>query len=268
MNIHSVAATIVGQNPFIEYHGHTLVLFPELVVIALFTALFFVKDTDWKAATKLPEMITLGLVLFILGGLIGSLLSNNIVYGLSIFKSWFFFPGVLFLILMSSRTIRKYTLYLASAVALCAIITLPKGNSSYSFATRVQSVQIGAKIASEQPLTGIGINSFPTRYQDSAVSVLGKVPLQWGLSLPYNFFMAVWLYGGILGIVGLLLVLFEFLKPPYSVASLPILVLFAVGLVSVPYYSTPLVYLFWLVLAYSVAEGLQKRQTSFVSSAK
>ena len=101
-------------------------------------------------------------------------------------------------------------------IIFCASLTLPFSSLFFnpwamgrsSLVSRVMVWQVSLAILKDHWLFGIG----PGAFQDVYLAYQKQFPpyLEWAMPHPHNIFLAAWLYGGLLGIVGFFLILYWF----------------------------------------------------------
>ncbi len=152
---------------------------------------------------------------------------------------------------------------------------LGSGTVRSSLASRVMIWNAASMMISEHPILGIGPRNFQERY----LALQPQFPpyLEWAVPHPHNIFLAFWLFSGISGLLGfvvLLSVLFFnvvrviFSTPEEKLRVLPSLFLallsgFLVhGFVDTPYFKNNLAYIFWAMAACIFLLGKEKRRRS------
>ena len=131
-----------------------------------------------------------------------------------------------------------------------------------SFSSRVMIWNASSYMITENPYFGVGLRNF----QETYLTLQSEFPpyLEWAVPHPHNIFLAFWLFTGMIGFSGfvlLLAILFQNLIrrafPKEGIASvLPglffsLLVAFCIhGMVDTPYFKNDLSYIFWAVAAF------------------
>lgn len=131
-----------------------------------------------------------------------------------------------------------------------------------SLQSRVGLWEAAWNIGVDHPFFGIGAGMFPEAYKIQKHTVLYPVGLETALH-PHNVFLAFWLYGGLLGIMGFGTILFWLAKKLYSrvvikdqknavfysaIAAAFIIVLVH-GLVDTTYWKNDLAFMWWILVA-------------------
>lgn len=97
-----------------------------------------------------------------------------------------------------------------------------------SLVSRLMVWQVSAAILKDHWLFGIG----PGTFQDVYLAYQKQFPpyLEWAMPHPHNIFLATWLYAGLLGMIGFLLILYWFFQKSFTLPStlypLPFLIMF------------------------------------------
>lgn len=136
-----------------------------------------------------------------------------------------------------------------------------------SVASRLMIYKSAVMIGRDHIVVGITPNTF----QDHYLEYQKHFPpyLEWAVPQPHNLYLAFWLQGGLLGLLGLLTVLwwfygrmYVFIKKNASVAFLVASVtsILLYGLSDTPYWKNDLAFVFWLLIA--VGAGIYSSKTS------
>ena len=142
-----------------------------------------------------------------------------------------------------------------------SLITFDERSSASS---RIMIWNSAVRIGTEHPFFGIGIG----RFQEEYLGHQKYFPpyLEWAVPQPHNIFLAFWLQGGVLGLIGFLvllwrsfLLLFQDIRKRNaetfytSIFLFSALLFFVVyGLFDTPYFKNDLAFLFWALIAFSV----------------
>ncbi len=132
-------------------------------------------------------------------------------------------------------------------------------NERSSLSSRLIIWRSATKMISDQPLLGIGIG----RFQEEYLAYQQYFPpyLEWAVPEPHNFFLALWLNTGFIGLIGFILILIRsawiLLRQPLpenkKMSRRLILCLFvfflAYGLSDTPYFGNDLSFVFWMLIA-------------------
>lgn len=160
-----------------------------------------------------------------------------------------------------------FSLLLVLSLFVLGISSRLAGGSENSLSSRLEIWQTALVLGQEHPLTGLGMGNFQVDYAAKVVSVLGHTPIEWSVPLPHNIFLAFWLVLGLPGLIGLVLLIQQVGARKRNVlVSLPFFALIVHGLVDTPYFFTPVVYVFWLSIAWVFV--WQKSQASLVGESK
>jgi O-antigen ligase len=125
-------------------------------------------------------------------------------------------------------------------------------NSRSSFQSRLMIWQSSEKMLESNWLLGIG----PANFQEKYLSYQKYFPpyLEWAVPHPHNIFLAFWLYSGLLGLLGFLILLFYFFSDlvkkdnnPLRIIALVVMIYFLLhGLIDTTYFKNDLAIVFWL----------------------
>ncbi|MBD3328188.1 hypothetical protein GF340_02675 [Candidatus Peregrinibacteria bacterium] len=151
-----------------------------------------------------------------------------------------------------------------------SVFNFTERNSS---SVRLEVYAITWSLIKNNFLFGIGMGSFEALYQTQAVNILERAPLEWVMLHPHNFYFAMWLNLGILGLGGLGVIIYVAIKEllamikkiaggsfsQYSSVVLIGMAMFVAilmhGLIDTPFFKNDLALIFWLVVAvFSVRE--------------
>lgn len=122
-----------------------------------------------------------------------------------------------------------------------------------SLASRVMIWEASVRMAKDNPVTGIGAANFQKTYL--AYQKFFPPYLEWAVPHPQNIYLAFWLFGGLLGAVGFLGLLFFFFKELFENKSQNSLEILALGLMlyillhglfDTTYFKNDLAIVFWL----------------------
>jgi len=129
-------------------------------------------------------------------------------------------------------------------------------NQRSSLASRIMIWQSAGKILSDNWLWGIG----PGNFQDKYLEYQKYFPpyLEWAVPHPHNLYLAFWLYGGLLGLLGFLGLVYFWLKNiifgldnPVKLIALGIMLYILIhGLVDTTIFKNDLAVIFWLLIFY------------------
>lgn len=166
---------------------------------------------------------------------------------------------------------RKSAIFLFPLIlvaSVCVFIEWPllsSGEVRSSFASRIMIWNASEQMIIDHPFFGIG----PGRYEKTYLSYQYKFPqyLEWAVPHPHNIFFAFWLYTGVFGLLGFLLVVFSVMQT--NIASLMdegavsqerrlhrlfmafFVVILIHGLVDTPYFKNEYALFFWIFVAFS-----------------
>lgn len=148
---------------------------------------------------------------------------------------------------------------------------LGSGETRSPLASRVMIWNASFRMIAERPLVGIG----PRNFQEAYLALQPEFPpyLEWAVPHPHDIFLAFWLFTGLPGLLGLVLLLGLLLRTAlFGIFSDPVgtdrlasslllglLVAFCIhGLVDTPYFRNDLSYAFWAIAAFALAFGNKK----------
>jgi len=117
-----------------------------------------------------------------------------------------------------------------------------------SSSVRLEVYEIAWGLINDQPLTGIGPGLFQAYYQTRGPVILGHPPMEWNIPHPHNIFFAFWLNAGLLGLLGLLVIVFLIHFP----VRYPLIAMWGIlihGIFDAPFWKNDLAMIFWLILA-------------------
>lgn len=165
-------------------------------------------------------------------------------------------------IFTNKKSIRKIY-WLAGAIAILILILASQAYSEKlnslifsnrsSLASRIMIWHAAEKILADNWLLGIGPGNFQAKYLASQRYF--PPYLQWAVPHPHNLYLAFWLYGGILAILGFLGLMILWFKNYFAkfsqnfvnLISLGIILYFLLhGLVDTTYFKNDLAVIFWL----------------------
>ena len=123
--------------------------------------------------------------------------------------------------LIKKEKLFKKTLVVSCLLLVVSLILISQvGNSKFqnlinldtrsSLASRVMIWKSAAKILGDNLIFGIGPGNFQNKYLE--YQKYFPLYLEWAVPQPHNLFLAFWLQGGMLGIIGFLLLIFYWLR--------------------------------------------------------
>ena len=132
-----------------------------------------------------------------------------------------------------------------------------------AFHSRLGIWEAAYEMLSRSPLWGIGAGMFQTAFIVKKHFVLYPVPVEVALH-PHNIFLATWLYGGLLGFVGFLGIIFAtgidlYKKLTKKVGSDPtfygalaisFVIILVHGMVDTTYWKNDLAFMWWILIAF------------------
>ncbi len=122
-----------------------------------------------------------------------------------------------------------------------------------SLSSRVQIWQASTQLIQDNPVTGIGLVDYEMKYTEVIPSIAFP-PHEWLVPHPHNLFMGVWLMGGLLGVVWLLVIIWQLFgnilhQVPYSrYSKLAFVSLLILGLVDFPFGRLDIMSIWWIAL--------------------
>ncbi|MFZ2188476.1 MAG: O-antigen ligase family protein [Candidatus Moraniibacteriota bacterium] len=179
------------------------------------------------------------------------------------YSSWIAIVGVcmLMLVVSSRKNLKRWlviwfllAILFFSQVEKNKFADLVSGNSRSSLSSRVMIWRSAEKMLESNWLFGIGAGNFQEEYL--AYQKYFPPYLEWAVPHPHNVYLAFWLYGGALGLLGFLsLVCFWFYylfksqkKPNLKLIGLGIMgYILLHGLVDTTYFKNDLAVIFWLL---------------------
>jgi O-antigen ligase len=128
-----------------------------------------------------------------------------------------------------------------------------------SVATRIEIWQVGFQLIKENPLLGIGLGKYQENYDQRAVEILEREPLEKTRLHSHNVFMETWLNAGLLGLISfvwlIVLAYFQIFKVKNKedrfilYAGIAMLTYIVVhGLIDVTFWKNDLALIFWLIM--------------------
>ena len=128
-----------------------------------------------------------------------------------------------------------------------------------SVATRIEIWQVGFQLIKENPLLGIGLGKYQKNYEQRAVEILEREPLEKTRLHSHNVFMETWLNAGLLGLISfvwlIILAYFQIFKVKNKedrfilYAGIAMLTYIVVhGLIDVTFWKNDLALIFWLIM--------------------
>jgi putative inorganic carbon (hco3(-)) transporter len=166
------------------------------------------------------------------------------------FKFWLVSATVLFLIFGFFSSRQKFT-------------DFAKNTPRSSTASRIMIYQSGWKILKDNPLWGIGPGNFQNKYLE--YQKFFPPYLEWAVPEPHNLYLAFWLQGGILGLIGFLIIIIFWLKNTFQnirqknstseLAVLLFVIMFSIlvyGIYDTPIWKNDLSFVFWIILTLGI----------------
>lgn len=251
-----------------------MVLVPGVVIGSFFLIHLFTSRRIWSSMASLFTILMLPVVIATLlkteslGGAI------SCVAGLFVFLLFSFFRY---------PVARRGALLAVSLLAVVAIVItstinwggLADGEVRTSLGSRVMIWNASLTLIAEHPVSGIGMRNFERTYL--ALQPLFPPYLEWAVPHPHNILLAFWLFTGIAGLFGFLMLLVASIRLLLIRLSsnesdhgsrylgslfLALLAAFlAQGLVDTPYFRNDLAFFFWatIALAASLKSGKNVR---------
>ncbi len=176
--------------------------------------------------------------------------------------------GILATIIFCSSWIRKnWGIVLFGSSLFCAslaVLLLFTNFSGYllnAFYSRSGIWEAALTMLSHSPLLGVGAGMFQTAFTVQKHFVLHPVPVEVALH-PHNIFLATWLYGGVMGLLGFLGILFWtgknlYIKikakggpgPPFAAfLAVSFVIILVHGLVDTTYWKNDLAFMWWMLV--------------------
>ncbi|MFZ2193852.1 MAG: O-antigen ligase family protein [Candidatus Moraniibacteriota bacterium] len=129
-------------------------------------------------------------------------------------------------------------------------------DSRSSFSSRIMIWQSAEKILADNWFWGIGAGNFQTKYLE--YQKYFSPYLEWAVPHPHNLFLTWWLYSGIIGLIGFILLIFVWFrdilvgqkKSSLGLMGLGIMFYFLLhGLFDTTYFKNDLAIIFWLLFS-------------------
>jgi O-antigen ligase len=136
------------------------------------------------------------------------------------------------------------------------LLDLVTRSSRSSFSSRIMIWQSAEKVLENSWVWGIGAGNFQEKYLEYQKHF--SPYLEWAVPHPHNLYLALWLYGGIFGLVGFLALVFFWFSALFRSQKNPslrfiglgiMLYILLHGLVDTTYLKNDLAVLFWLLFA-------------------
>lgn len=178
------------------------------------------------------------------------------------YAAWLSIALSLIIIGFITKKINKKIILISSAIIFIALLSQlknPKLNNIFSDRSSLQSRtmiwQSSAKILKDNFIFGIGPGNFQNKYLE--YQKYFPPYLEWAVPQPHNLFLAFWLQGGIIGFIGFIFLIFNWLKrilknqknSPLLTVSLAIILYFLIhGLADTTYWKNDLALIFWVIL--------------------
>lgn len=256
-----LTGVVVSSTPFLllgiqTYDGRFFGLWPSPNHLALFLApvLVFCAVSIVLHPTRKNYLLATPLVIF--GGIIGLLTQS---FGAILGVAVGFLSGMIWSLCKKGKK-----RYIFGIMMICSVFVALAGwqkyNSAYAdidrspLASRVMIWTSALDILRGESLLGIGLGTFQDTYLDRQKHY--EPYLEWAVPHPHNTFLAMWLYGGLLGLVLLCLVcakvLFSFFSqkntPIYTVALLgAFIALMAQSIFDTAFFRQDLAIIFWFL---------------------
>lgn len=245
-----------------------------LIGTFFFVRMIFLEEKNDKKKKNLAQGLLLACVL--------GLMSAALVQTASMGGLISLVAGMIILILFtSSRMTGKLAIFFLSLGVLCLGVftltidwgVLASGQAQSSLGSRAMIWNTSIFLIEAHPVIGVGMRNF----QDAYLAAQPHFPFyrEWAVPHPHNLFLAFWLFTGLTGLTGFLILCFgssrDILKRALNSATAYegksmdalLLSLFAAflvfGLVDTPYFKNDLAFSFWAMVALSLLPEETKR---------
>lgn len=134
--------------------------------------------------------------------------------------------------------------------------------SRSSVSSRVTIWTVSIDLIQQHFIFGIG----PGNFQNAYLSMQKYYPpfLEWAVPQPHNLFMAFWLQGGLMGLLGFLMIIIYIIKKLYliikkerALSASPLFIylvyILVHGMIDTTYWKNDLSFLFWITIFYSIS---------------
>lgn len=282
----SFAALFIPDLSAETYDGRLRSFFPSPNHLAMFLVpgavigSFFLSRgvSDLSKKGKLSGLLMMG---FALPVVILALIKTESLGGMVAFVSAAAaFLAVAFFQPLTTR--RAVPLFFLAVVAVFGCIalsvdwkTLASGEVRTSLGSRAMIWNTSLSLIAEYPIAGIGMRSFEEQYL--ALQPSFPLYLEWSVPHPHNILLAFWLFTGVVGLIGFLVLSFFVLisilrrlssdidteERRFHGLVLALFVAFLVqGLVDTPYFRNDLSFFFWAIIALSVSPHKNEKTVS------
>ncbi len=253
--------------------NHLAMFLSPAVFIGNYFIISRTKINAWHSIKECAEIIFLCL------SQVAVLLALYLTYSYGAWLALILSLFMVGLITGKNKTGKKMKIAFALAIIFLAIsftqLNNPKFMQSFewqaasrsSLASRIMIWQSAEKILKDNFLWGIGPGNFQSEYLE--YQKYFSPYLEWAVPQPHNLYLAFWLQGGILGLVGFLYLIFHWLKrvikiivnkalpknnfKEIALALLGIMLYILIhGITDTPYWKNDLAIIFWTVFSLGV----------------
>ena len=204
----------------------------------------------------------------------GSLIVAISLYLTHSYASWLaiilaYFASIIFIAKQKKLRLGCKKIFLVSFLMLIVLLFLQQNNSKFqdlinlnersSLASRMTIWKSSLKILSDNWIVGIGPGNFQEKYLEYQKYFLPY--LEWAVPQPHSLYLAFWLQGGLLGIIGFVWLIYywiniQFLylnssknKKQLTIILLAIMIYILIhGLADTPYWKNDLSLIFWIII--------------------
>jgi len=208
--------------------------------------------------------------------LFGTLIILSSIYLTSSYASWIaIFLALIFSIIILNKTnfinINFRISFLIFFFIFISFLFFQQNNSKFqnlinmnersSSVSRIMIWKVSSEILSDNLIFGIGAGNFQEKYLEYQKHF--SLYLDWAVPQPHNLYLAFWLQGGLLGILGFIWLIYFWIKKTFkfiwysknrqqkkpAIILLAIIIYFLIhGLVDTPYWKNDLSLIFWIII--------------------
>jgi len=265
------------------FDGRLYALWPSANHLALFSAPLVALTASFLAIRKrlsTTYAVSLGILTF--GGLF-VLYQTKSFGGLAalcgaLILTYFINPGIL-----SEHSQKKKRISIVVACLIFGVLALTSVEKAKSLlenlersslASRLTIYEVSVDLLRHSPLTGIGLGNFQQEYL--TLQKYYEPYLEWAVPLPHNTVLAFWLYGGIAGLLAILVATAKAFHT-YANASLrakqkmlpflaALITIIIHGLVDTTFFRADLAVLYCLIVTALVSLGFSQKESAHTIS--